>query len=109
MIEYAQILGIFASLIIAFITVTDKMIIKRLKNAGSFDPEEAIAFKSPSRLKRWRLWRLQRIGVVCKVKPNSYYFNKNAFTALRKNRLKRAIVIVPLIVIIVVIVSILNK
>jgi hypothetical protein len=72
---------------------TDRRIVGELRQAKAISTNSAIPLHAPPVVGSWRLRRLADAGAICLVAPNVFYLDEAGYAAFRKNRRRRALLV----------------
>lgn len=97
--ELAEIATIITSLVTLVIEFQKKVIIRYLRKTDAFGQESAVSFESKGNLRTFILRRMLKSGAVVQFE-NVYYLNESRIAELKKRRRKRALILVPVILVI---------
>jgi len=100
MIEYAEILGIIATSFSTIITFIDRKLVKKFKKCEAFSRSDAIVLKQQSIIKRWRLKKMIKSGLLVQISTDQYYYNINIALQNKKKRRKRAAILIPIFILV---------
>jgi penicillin-insensitive murein DD-endopeptidase len=101
MVEILQLLAIPLTAFAAIVRRAESRAVKRLRSAEAFSPETAIELPPVNALGRWQLGRLEKAGALVAAEPDHFYFAEEGYAAFRKARRERALVIVPVLLVVV--------
>ena len=91
MVEYAEVLGIFTSLLATVITFHDKKLLKQLRKAKALDVSTAIAFSNLNKLQSSRLRRSVSRGDIMQSTEGRYFLDEVNFSINTRRRRRRAL------------------
>ena len=95
----AELIALVAGALTTLISITDALLIKMFKKNRAFSSDSAIKTNDLSVIKRWRLKRMERSGVVIRLSPVLCYYDKPLADRIRNKHRKRAAVVLPVILI----------
>ncbi len=96
----AELLQIIAALIGALGTIigaAETRLIRRFRQSGAVSREHPFRPEKLNPLFRWRLSRLMSAGVIVPVDDASYYLDPEQFAVMKKDRRKRAFIMLGLL------------
>lgn len=76
---------------------SERRIVRALKAAQALSADTAALPPPLNVLGRWQMRRLQAAGAVVPAGPDRAYFDPGAYAACRRNRRRRALLILPLL------------
>ncbi len=109
MTEWLQIVAVPLALVAVILRRTERRTVSALKSAAANSEASAIELPTLNRLSRWQIRRLEKSGALVETSVNRCYFNPSGYTAFRGARRRRAMVVVPVIVVTVLVLWYLSR
>jgi len=101
MLEWLQIFAIPIAALAIVLRGTERRVVRRLRSSGATSEVNAVELPRVSWVGRWQLDRLMKSGALVEVGGGLYYFDAMGYSAFRGLRRKRAAIVLPIVLILV--------
>ncbi len=98
--ELAEIATIITSILTLVISLQRRAIFSYLKKANAYGKDSAVRFETQNALRLRLLRKMLTCGVVVQV-GDTYYLNEARMVELKQIRRKRALILIPVILVII--------